>query len=113
MIRKKIKRKIRQKRVRSKIFGMEKKPRLSVFRSANYIYAQIIDDEKGKTMVFADDRKIKKGNKTERAFEVGKIIAEKSTVLKIKEVVFDRAGYKYHGRVKSLANGARQGGLKF
>ena len=113
MVNRKLKKKIRQKRVRSKVFGTEKKPRLSVFRSVTHIYAQIINDEKGRTIISADDKNIKKGKKTERAFEVGKIIAKESVDKKIKEVVFDRAGYKYHGRIKALADGAREGGLKF
>lgn len=113
MLKRDTKRKIRQKRVRSKITGLEKKPRLSVFRSSNHIYAQVINDEIGKTLISFDDKNIKKGNKVEKAFEVGKNIAEKSIAEKITEVVFDRAGYKYHGRVKSLAEGARKGGLKF
>ncbi len=113
MLKRKTKREARKKRVSSKIFGLEQKPRLSVFRSANHIYAQVVNDENGNIVVSADDRDIKKGKKIERAFEVGEIIAKKSIDKKIKEVVFDRSGYKYHGRVKSLADGARKGGLKF
>lgn len=107
------KRKTRHKRVRGKIYGAKKRPRLCVFRSANHIYAQIINDEQGKTIVSADDREIKKGKKTERAQKVGVSIAEKALEKKIKEVVFDRGGYKYHGRVKALAEGARERGLIF
>jgi large subunit ribosomal protein L18 len=104
----------RHKRVRAKIIGVLKRPRLCVFRSANHIYAQLIDDQKGKTLLCASDLKSKsKKNKTVKAQEVGKEIAEKAAEKKIKEVVFDRGGYKYHGRVKALADGAREGGLKF
>ncbi len=113
MIEKKEKKKKRQKSIRSKILGTKKRPRLSVFRSLNYIYVQLIDDKKGKTMVSAGDKGIKKGNKTEKAFKVGEEIAKKALGKKIEEVIFDRSGYKYHGRVKALAEGARKGGLKF
>ncbi|TSC54382.1 MAG: large subunit ribosomal protein L18 [Microgenomates group bacterium LiPW_16] len=93
------------------------RPRLSVFRSAKYIYGQIIDDKTGKTLAAANDLKLKtrkpKLKKAERAYEVGKLLAEKAVKEKIKEVVFDRGRFKYHGRVKALAEGAREGGLKF
>ncbi len=111
---KKIDQKIRHKRVRAKIIGTKEIPRLCVFRSNKHIYAQLIDDEKGKTLVSVKDVEIKKKNKkTELAFEVGKLIAKKAIEKKIEKIVFDRAGYQYHGRVKSLADGAREGGLKF
>jgi large subunit ribosomal protein L18 len=107
----------RKKRIRAKIFGTKDKPRLSVFRSAKHIYAQLIDDEKNKTLVSASDLELKKSRKKlkkiEKAKEVGKLIAKKAQNLKIEKVVFDRGGYKYHGRVKALAEGAREGGLKF
>ncbi|MFA5075801.1 MAG: 50S ribosomal protein L18 [Patescibacteria group bacterium] len=103
----------RQRRVRAKIQGVTKIPRLCVFRSLKYIYAQIIDEQTGKVLAAADDRQIKKGNKTERAQAVGSVLAEKALAKKVKKVVFDRAGYQYHGRVKSLADGARAGGLEF
>lgn len=105
----------RQKKVRSKIFGTAKRPRLNVFRSLRYINAQIIDDLTGKTLVSASDKDLKKvkGNKTVKAKELGKLIAQKAQEQKIKQVIFDRAGYKYHGRVKALAEGAREGGLEF
>ncbi|MBI4999707.1 50S ribosomal protein L18 [Candidatus Gottesmanbacteria bacterium] len=93
------------------------RPRLSVFRSGKYIYGQIIDDKKGETLVAANDQKLKikdeKLKKTERAKEVGKILADKALKKGIKTIVFDRGTYKYHGRVKALAEGARDGGLKF
>jgi len=108
----------RQKRVRSKIFGTSEMPRFSVFRSLKHIYGQLINDEKGKTLVAASDRDLKSEvknlkSKIETAREVGKLIAKKSLEKKIEKVVFDRRGYKYHGRIKALAEGAREGGLKF
>lgn len=109
------KRKIRHKRIRAKIKGTKSRPRLFVFRSAKHIYCQLIDDEKGRTILAASDFELKKGKrkKVEIAKEVGKLIAKKAKKLKIEKVVFDRGGYKYHGRVKALAEGAREGGLKF
>jgi large subunit ribosomal protein L18 len=98
----------RKLRTRKKIFGTGNRPRLSVFRSNKYIYAQLIDDENGRTITSASGDK-----KTESAFEVGKKIAEQAKKHKIKSVVFDKGSYKYHGRVKSLADGAREGGLEF
>ncbi len=138
----------RRKRVRAKIFGTAKVPRLCVFRSAEHIYGQLIDDGKGITLAFASDKvlkskileveqvrygagkeqksktqtkeeEIKKSQKpalTRKvaiAYQIGKLIAEKALEKKIEKVIFDRAGYKYHGRVKALAEGAREGGLKF
>ncbi|WP_337845973.1 50S ribosomal protein L18 [Thermus sp.] len=88
--------------------------RLSVFRSLNHIYAQIIDDEKGETLVAASSLALKlKGPKTEVARQVGRALAEKALAKGIKQVAFDRGPYKYHGRVKALAEGAREGGLEF
>ncbi|WP_448565823.1 50S ribosomal protein L18 [Thermus sp.] len=88
--------------------------RLSVFRSLNHIYAQIIDDEKGETLVAESSLALKlKGNKTEVARQVGRALAEKAIAKGIKQVAFDRGPYKYHGRVKALAEGAREGGLEF
>lgn len=119
---KKEKREQRHKRVRAKIKGTSKIPRLCVFRSNKHIYAQLIDDEKGKTLVSASDLDIKtKITKTKKeltgkaavAYRVGQIIAQKALDKKIEKVVFDRGGYKYHGRIKALAEGAREGGLKF
>ena len=136
----------RHKRVRAKVFGTGSVPRLCVFRSDKHIYAQVIDDEKGKTLVAASDQEIKisKNSKLKApasakatadkqsleekkdeekkiirtakiavAYEVGKLLAEKALKNKIKKVVFDRGGYKYHGRVKALAEGARKGELQF
>lgn len=115
MLERQEKRKRRHKRVRAKIFGTAKVPRLCLFRSASHIYAQLINDEKGKTLVSASDLEIKKSKdkKTALAGKVGKLIAKKAAEKKIDKVVFDRGGYKYHGRVKALAEGAREGGLKF
>jgi large subunit ribosomal protein L18 len=103
----------RHKRVRAKISGTSSRPRLSVFRSMNAIYAQLIDDEKSKTIASSSCRETKGEGKIDKAFKVGELIAEKALTKKIKEVVFDRGGYKYHGRVKQLAEGARKKGLKF
>jgi len=107
--------KIRRKaRVRVKIFGTAKRPRLSVFRSNKGMYLQLIDDAKGITLASANTAEIKKkGKKQEISFELGKAIAHKAQEIKITEVVFDRNGYKYHGRVEAAARGAREGGLKF
>jgi len=113
---KKARRKKRQKKLRVKIEGTAKKPRLSVFRSNKHIYAQLIDDEKMKTLLGANDLEVKdrkKIRKIDLAKKVGELIAKKSLEKKIKKVVFDRAGYKYHGRVKAVAEGAREKGLEF
>lgn len=104
-------------RVRKKVRGTTDKPRLSVFRSNKAIYAQVINDLEGKTIVAAsshlNDIGDKKLTKTEKAHEVGKLIAERALDAGVDTIVFDRNGYLYHGRVKSLAEGAREGGLKF
>ena len=100
--------------IRTKISGTAEKPRLSVFRSNTQIYAQIIDDVKGVTLAAASSLGRKdKITKTEQAAVVGKLIAKNALEAGIKEVVFDRNGYLYHGRVKQLADAAREGGLKF
>lgn len=109
----------RHRRVRAKLFGTPERPRLSVFRSLSNIYAQVIDDEQGHTLVSAstldqEARSAAEGiKKTEAAKVVGKLIAERALEAGITEVIFDRGGYKYHGRVKALADGAREAGLKF
>ncbi len=104
-------------RVRKSVRGTADKPRLSVFRSNKAIYAQVIDDLGGKTLAAASshakDIGEKKMTKTEVAREVGKVIAERAKEAGVETIVFDRNGYLYHGRVKSLAEGAREGGLKF
>lgn len=101
--------------MRIKIWGTSKQPRLCVFRSAKHIYAQLIDDDKKKTILAVSDQKLKKAKKTktELAREIGKLVAEKALEKKIEKVTFDRGPYKYHGRVKALAEGAREGGLNF
>ena len=103
--------------IRKKITGTAERPRLSVFRSNTSIYAQLIDDTKGLTLASCSSRirevDTQQVTKTEKSVLVGKKIAEKALGLGISEVVFDRNGFKYHGRVKSLAEGAREGGLKF
>lgn len=108
-------RKKRQARVRGKISGSPERPRLNVFRSNAHIFAQIIDDQSGKTLVSASslNKANQGGTKTEQANKVGKSIAELAKSAKIENVVFDRGGYVYHGRVKALAEAAREAGLKF
>lgn len=97
-----------------KIKGTALRPRLSVFRSLNHLYVQLIDDEIGKTLVSVSDREVKaSGKKSDKALAVGQLLAEKALAKKIASVVFDRSGHKFHGRVKAVAEGARQGGLKF
>ncbi len=101
-------------RIRKKVAGTANKPRLNVFRSNKEIYCQLIDDVNGKTLAAATSLNAKlNGSKSEKAKEVGKAIAEKAKALNIETVVFDRGGYLYHGRVKALAEGAREGGLRF
>ncbi len=102
-----------KKKIRTKISGSMKIPRLSIFRSNKFIYAQIVDDIKGKTLAQANDAKITRGTKTERAKEVGKTIARICLKAKITKVVFDRNGFKYTGRIKLAADEARSAGLKF
>jgi large subunit ribosomal protein L18 len=109
----KLKREQKHKRVRKNILGSKDKPRLAVFRSTQHIYAQIVDDSKGVTLVAASDLTIKEGTKKDRAMQVGELIAKKAVQSKIKKVIFDRGGFKYHGRIAALADGARKGGLEF
>ena len=106
----------RHRRIRGKVAGTAERPRLAVFRSNKGIFAQLVDDESGRTIAGASWLGLKKpfkGNKTEQAAEVGKRLAEVAKKAGIETVVFDRGGYLYHGRVKALAEGAREGGLKF
>jgi large subunit ribosomal protein L18 len=103
----------RKARVRSRVEGTMERPRFTVYKSKIYIYGQLIDDTKGKTLASASDLKVKTGKKVERAGVVGEELAKKALAKKIKKVIFDRNGYKYHGRVKALAEGARKGGLEF
>ena len=135
MLKKQEKRQRRHKRVRSRVRGVSARPRLCVFRSNKHVYAKLIDDDSGKTLISASDSEVKKqgSRKAEKtaeskktddkkeiktknislAYEVGKLVAQKSLAKEIKTVVFDRGGYKYHGIVRALAEGARDGGLKF
>ena len=107
-------RKARQIRIRKKMLGTSQMPRLAVFRSNKHIYAQLIDDEKSQTLVSSSDIKAeKKEGKVKSAYVVGENLAKAASEKKIKKIIFDRRGFKYHGRVKSLAEGARKGGLNF
>jgi large subunit ribosomal protein L18 len=111
----------RHERVRQRVAGAPERPRLTVFRSLTHIYAQVIDDRSGRTLAAASDLDVKEGKapaaekkgKTDRAKKVGTAIGEKAKAAGISEVVFDRGGYRYHGRVKALADGARETGLRF
>ncbi|MEM1041920.1 MAG: 50S ribosomal protein L18 [Bacteroidota bacterium] len=104
-----------KRRVRAKISGTGERPRLSVFRSNNNIYAQLIDDLEGHTLAAASslDENVSGGNPTEVGKAVGQRLAEKAKEAGVETAVFDRNGYRYHGRIKALADGAREGGLKF
>lgn len=119
---KKLKIQRRHKKIRAKIHGSKDRPRLFVFRSQNHIYAQIINDDTAQVLFSASDIEIKEkkteskekvNRKINAAFEVGKLIAKKSIEKSIEKVVFDRGGIVFHGRIKALAEGAREGGLKF
>ncbi|MEK7541193.1 MAG: 50S ribosomal protein L18 [Patescibacteria group bacterium] len=119
MLLKQLKRLRRHKKIRARINGTKERPRLCVFRSLSHIYAQLINDDAARVLVSASDKevKVKKSEKTTRkvsvAFEVGKLIAQKAQAQKIERVIFDRGGVVFHGRVKALADGAREGGLRF
>jgi len=106
----------RHRRVRASISGTKERPRVSIFRSNKHIFVQFIDDDSGRTIlsskIFSASKTKIKGDKTDKAVEVGKIIAEKAKEAGISQVVFDRGGYRYHGRVKALADSLRAGGLK-
>jgi large subunit ribosomal protein L18 len=108
----------RRRRVRAKVAGTPNRPRLNVFRSLQHIYVQLIDDGAGHTLVAASslDKEIKSQpglKKSDEAVAVGKLLAQRAQDKRIKQVVFDRAGYRYHGRIKAIADGAREGGLEF
>ena len=105
----------RHKRVRAKVFGTAERPRLVVFRSNRGIEAQLVDDLEGKTLAAASWLQLSKakGSKTDQAAEVGKLLAQRAKEAGVASAVFDRGGYLYHGRVKALAEAAREGGLKF
>jgi large subunit ribosomal protein L18 len=102
-------------RIREKLAGTGERPRLNVYRSLNHIYAQVIDDQKGETLVSASSLalKLKTGGNVAAAKEIGKTVAEQAVAKGIKSVVFDRGGYLYHGRIKALADAAREAGLEF
>ena len=102
----------RHLRVRKNVAGTAERPRLVVFRSLKHITAQIVDDTTGRTMMTVTSVKLE-GKKSDKSVQVGKMIAEKAKAAGVSKVVFDRAGYKYHGRVKAVADGAREGGLEF
>lgn len=112
-------RKRRHKRVRGKVFGNAKKPRLNVFYSLRYVYAQVVDDDNNQVIAQANSKELAKKPASKgkgavnQASEIGKLVAERSLKKGIKEVVFDRSGYNYHGKVKALADAARAAGLKF
>lgn len=103
----------RHKRIRTRIKGTSKVPRLSVFRSSRELVLQLIDDASGRTLLGLGSFSLQQGTKTERALTLGKAAAKKILELGIKRIVFDRGGYKYHGRVKALAEALRKGGLEF
>jgi len=113
------KRQTRKKRIRKNIAGTAERPRLTVYRSLNHIYAQLIDDAQGRTVVGVSTRskelqgKLKNADTIAAAQQVGMLVAEKALALKVERVVFDRNGYLYHGRIKALAEAAREKGLKF
>jgi large subunit ribosomal protein L18 len=108
-----VQRRLRHLRVRKKVAGTAERPRLVVFRSDKHIYAQLVDDDAGRTIATVSSLKVANGKKTEKASEVGKQVAVVAKEKGITRVVFDRGGYKYHGRVKAVADGAREGGLEF
>ncbi len=103
----------RHARIRSRISGTSSRPRLAIYKSTNSIYAQLINDEKGVTLAASDSRKVKGKTPLERAKETGVLIAKLAETKKIKEVVFDRGGFAYKGKIQAIADGAREGGLKF
>ena len=103
----------RHLRVRKKVAGTTERPRLVVYRSLKHIYAQLVDDTSHRTLVTVSSQDIETGKKTEKSVEVGKRLAARAKDAGVTTVVFDRAGYRYHGRVKAVADGAREGGLEF
>lgn len=102
----------RRKRIRAKISGTSSRPRLSIFKSNKYIYAQVINDDKGETIFGLSDRNLKEKN-PEKSKVLGEMIAKKAKEKKINEVVFDRGGFSYHGKIKAIADAVREGGIKF
>lgn len=113
VLEKRVQRERRRKRLRRRIYGTAERPRLSVYRSNVHIYAQLVNDDEGNTLAAADSREVGDSeNRTEAARKVGELVAQRAQDADIEEVVFDRGGNKYHGRVAALAEGARSGGLK-
>ncbi|MDQ3363073.1 MAG: 50S ribosomal protein L18 [Actinomycetota bacterium] len=113
VLEKRVQREKRQKRLRRRIYGTAERPRLSVYRSNVHIYAQLVDDDEGTTLVAADSREVEDAeNRTDAARKVGELVAQRAQGEDVEAVVFDRGGNKYHGRVAALAEGARSGGLK-
>jgi len=110
---KKAQRSRRHGRIRARVSGTALRPRLAVFRSNRFVYAQLINDETGTTIASADSRQMKGENNTQRATEVGKSIAASAKKAGVEQAVFDRGGFKYQGSVAALADGAREGGLQF
>lgn len=110
---KKIKRIQRHKKVRKNVIGTSARPRVAVFKSGQHIYAQVIDDQKNQTLVSDSDLKLSTGTKSEKALKVGEELAKKALKKNIKAVVFDRGGFRYHGRIAAIAEGLRKGGLSF
>ena len=102
----------RRVRIRARVIGTQERPRLVIYRSLKHIYAQIVDDAAKRTLLTVTDQSLD-GSKTSKSTAVGKLVAEKAKAAGITRVVFDRAGYRYHGRVKAVADGAREGGLEF
>ena len=113
LLQKRAHREKRRKRVRRRIYGTAERPRLSAYRSNVHVYAQLVDDDEGHTLVAVDSREVGDAeNRVEAARKVGELVAERAKEADIEEVVFDRGGNRYHGRVAALAEGARSGGLK-
>ena len=109
---KKLNRIRRHKKVRAKISGTSSKPRIAVFKSNQYIYVQVVDDENGKTLLSVSDMEVKTGKKSDKALKIGETLAARMKEKGLLEAVFDRGGFKFHGRVKSVADGLRSGGIK-
>lgn len=103
----------KHKRARKNVAGVFDRPRVAVFKSGQHIYAQIVDDTKGRTLASESDLKIETGTKKEKALKVGEALAQKAIKVKITKIVFDRGGFAYHGRVAAVAEGLRKGGLEF
>ena len=102
----------RHARGRAKIIGTDERPRVAVFKSNTHVYVQAIDDATGRTLAAVNDAKVKKGTKTEKALESGRMLAGLLKTKKVTSAVFDKGGFKYHGRVKAVADGLREGGIK-